>query len=188
MISQDQSGKWSNDSEDIIKLEPYDPRWVERFVDEERAIRYALDPSISVGIEHFGSTAIPDLSAKPIIDIMLGAERRFWSRIIATLKQLDYVHWDNNPDTEREFLVKGMPPFGTARTHHVHICERGSAFWERLLFRDYLREYHNERIAYARLKESLASMHQQDREAYTRGKARFVAEIMAKAQGVKSCY
>ena len=178
MISQDQNGKWSNAIEDIVKLEPYDPRWVEQFKDEERKILRALDPSTPVVIEHFGSTAIPGLSAKPIIDIMIGAERRFWAQIIATLKQLDYVHWGDNPDTDREFLVKGMPPFGMGRTHHVHICEKGSRFWERLLFRDYLREHLEESGAYGRLKEGLASVHQQDREAYTQGKDRLVAEIM----------
>ena len=52
MLSQDQSGKWSNASEDIVEVVPYDPRWVKRFVDEERSIRGALDPSISVEIEH----------------------------------------------------------------------------------------------------------------------------------------
>ena len=113
---------------------------------------------------------------------MIGAEHRFWAQIIATLKQLDYVHWDDNPDTDREFLVKGMPPFGTGRTHHVHICEEGSRFWERLLFRDYLRGHREERVAYGRLKEGLASVHQQDREAYTRGKDRLVTEIMVKAR------
>ncbi len=182
MISQNQNGKWSNVSEDVIKIEPYDPQWPERFVDEKHAIYRALDPSLAVAIEHFGSTSIPGLAAKPIIDIMIGAERRFWSQMIATLKQLDYVHWDDNPDTDREFLVKGMPPFGTGRTHHVHICERGSRFWERLLFRDYLREHREARVAYSRLKGELASVHQQDREAYTRGKEHLVVEIMEKAR------
>ncbi len=83
---------------------------------------------------------------------------------------------------DREFLVKGMPPFGTGRTHHVHICEAGSILWERLLFRDYLREHSDERAAYSRLKKVLASVHQQDREAYTQGKDRLVAEIMHKAR------
>ncbi len=80
MLSQDQNGKWSNASEDIVEVAPHDPRWVECFVDEDRRIRNALAPSLfscAVLIEHFGSTAIPGLAAKPIIDIMLGAQRCF---------------------------------------------------------------------------------------------------------------
>ncbi len=182
MISQNQDGTWSNAREDIVTIKPYDPRWIKRFVDEEEVIRRALDPAIVADIEHFGSTAIPGLSAKPIIDILIGAERRFWSLIIAALKRLDYVHWADNPDTEREFLVKGMPPFGTGRTHHVHICERNSPFWERLWFRDYLCEHPDERAAYSRLKEELASQYREDREAYTEGKGLLVAQMMEKAR------
>jgi GrpB-like predicted nucleotidyltransferase (UPF0157 family) len=182
MITQDEKGRWSNREEDIINIVPYDPRWVEQFTAERHAIRDCVDAAIPLVIEHFGSTAIPGLPAKPIIDIMVGAERRHWSAIVQALKRMAYVHWEDNPDTEREFLVKGMPPFGTRRTHHVHICEVGSPFWERLLFRDYLQSHPEDRRAYADLKNRLAVEYSEDREAYTRGKDALVAEMMNRAR------
>jgi GrpB-like predicted nucleotidyltransferase (UPF0157 family) len=142
-----------------------------------------VDAAIPLVIEHFGSTAIPGVPAKPIIDILLGADRRHWSTIVQALKRLAYVHWEGNPNADREFFVKGMPPFGTCRTHHVHLCEVGGPLWERLLFRDYLQHHAEDRLAYATLKQRLAVAYPEDREAYTRGKEALVAEIMDHARG-----
>ncbi|QSA97305.1 GrpB family protein [Methylococcus sp. EFPC2] len=182
MITQDENGRWSNHAEDIIDIVPYDRRWVEQFADERRAIRDCVDAAIPLVIEHFGSTAIPGAAAKPIIDIMIGADRRHWPATIQALKRMAYVHWEDNPDADREFLVKGMPPFGTRRTHHVHINEVSGPLWERLLFRDYLQSHAEDRSAYTDLKVSLAVEYPEDREAYTRGKDALVAEIMARAR------
>jgi len=182
MITRDENGRWSNQAEDRIIVVPYDPRWAEQFVDESRAIRACVDAAIPLAIEHFGSTAIPGVPAKPIIDILIGASRQHWSAIVEALKRIAYVHWEDNPDADREFLVKGMPPFGTRRTHHVHLCEVGGPLWERLLFRDYLRTHADDRQAYATLKHRLAAEHPDDREAYTRGKDILVAEIMDRAR------
>ena len=182
MIARDENGRWSNQAEDVITIVPYDLRWIEQFADERRAIRLCVDADVPLVIEHFGSTAIPGVPAKPIIDIMLGADRRHWATIIRALEDLGYVHWEGNPDADREFCVKGMPPFGTRRTHHVHLCEVGGPLWERLLFRDYLQSHAEDRSAYASLKQRLAVEHPEDREAYTRGKDVLVTEIMARAR------
>ena len=153
-----------------------------QFADERQAIREAIDAAIPLAIEHFGSTAIPGMPAKPIIDIMIGADRQHWSAIIQALQCLAYVHWTDNPDPDREFLVKGMPPCGARRTHHVLLCEKDSPFWERLLFRDYLQHHADERQAYADLKAQLAARYPKDREAYTQGKAALVAAITGRAR------
>lgn len=182
MITQDDNGRWSNHAEDSITIVPHDHRWVRQFADERQAIRDSVNTAMPLVIEHFGSTAIPGLPAKPIIDILLGAERRHWPEIVQALKRLAYVHWEDNPDTDREFLVKGMPPFGTRRTHHAHLCEMGSPLWERLLFRDYLQSHAEDRRAYADLKYRLAVAYPEDREAYTRGKETLVAAIMDRAR------
>jgi GrpB-like predicted nucleotidyltransferase (UPF0157 family) len=182
MITRDEKGRWSNRAADTITLEPYDPRWADQFADERHAIRHCVDASVPLVIEHFGSTAVPGLPAKPIIDILIGAEHQHWSAIVQALKRIGYVHWEDNPDADREFLVKGMPPFGPRRTHHVHLCERGSPFWERLLFRDYLRDHVEDCMAYAHLKRRLAVAQRDDRDAYTRGKDAFVAAIMDRAR------
>lgn len=182
MITQDETGCWSNRAEDIITLVIYDPRWADQFTSERRAIRDRIDLSVPLVIEHVGSTAVPGLSAKPIIDILIGASARDWPAIVAALKGIAYVHWENNPDSDREFLVKGMPPFGVRRTHHIHICEAGGCLWERLLFRDYLRHHAEDRFAYADLKQLLAAEYPNDRDAYTNGKAGLIAEIMDRAR------
>jgi GrpB-like predicted nucleotidyltransferase (UPF0157 family) len=182
MINKDETGRWNNHAEDVIAIEPYNPRWADLFAYEQQAIRESVDASIPLFIEHFGSTAIPGLPAKPIIDILIGASSQHWTAIIEALKAIKYIHWENNPNPDREFLVKGMPPFGVRRTHHVHICEIDSPLWERLLFRDYLREHIEDRNAYASLKQRLAVEFPDDREAYTSGKDELVAEIMNRAR------
>lgn len=182
MLAQDDSGRWNNRAGDVITIEPYNPRWADEFTCEQKAIRESVDASIILVIEHFGSTAIPGLPAKPIIDILIGASREHWSTIIDALKGMQYVHWQDNPNPDRVFLVKGMPPFGVRRTHHIHICEIGSPLWERLLFRDYLRNNVQDRQAYAELKEQLAAEFPDDRDAYTNAKGKLVAEIMERAR------
>ena len=182
MITKDEKGQWNNHTEDVIAVEPYDPRWADQFANERQAIRECVDASIPLVIEHFGSTAIPGLPAKPIIDILIGTSFQNWSVIIKALKDMNYVHWENNPNPDREFLVKGMPPFGIRRTHHIHICEIDGPLWERLLFRDYLKHHAEDREAYANLKRRLAAEFPDDRDAYTNGKGRLVAEIMNRAR------
>jgi len=182
MITHDDNGHWSNRTEDVVMIESHNPQWADQFADEQHSIRNCVDASIPLVIEHFGSTAIPGLPAKPIIDILIGAERRHWAAIIQALKAIEYLHWDSNPEPDRKFLVKGMPPFGVRRTHHVHLCEVGGRLWERLLFRDYLRYNREDRAAYADLKNRLAAEHRDDREAYTRGKDALIAEVMDRAR------
>jgi GrpB-like predicted nucleotidyltransferase (UPF0157 family) len=183
LITQDETGRWSNRAQDTITLEPYDPRWADQFSNERRTIRGCVDFSVPLVIEHVGSTAVPGLPSKPIIDILIGASSRDWPSIVEALKGIGYVHWEDNPEPDREFLVKGMPPFGIRRTHHVHICEVGGRLWDKLLFRDYLRQHAEDRIAYADLKRRLAADYPGNREAYTNGKGGFVADIMNRARG-----
>lgn len=114
--------------------------------------------------------------------MLIGAENRHMKAIIQAMKTIGYVHWEENPDSKREFMVKGMPPFGVRRTHHIHICEVGGPLWERLLFRDYLLCHPEDRAAYAELKHHLARTYPDDREAYTKGKETLIAKIMQHAQ------
>lgn len=182
MVTRDAHGRWSNRAQDRIGLVAYDPRWIDEFAAEQRRIRECVDAAIPLAIEHFGSTAIPGLPAKPVIDIMVGAAAGHWPAIVHALQSIGYVHWADDPDADREFLVKGMPPYGAHRTHHVHVCDVESTLWERLVFRDYLRAHAHDRRAYADLKQRLVTEHPEDREAYTRGKDGLVAEIMERAR------
>ena len=167
---------------DEVEIVDYDPRWPILFDEEAERLRATLDPSLIVGLEHFGSTAIPGLSAKPIIDILIavrslaGAQANF----VEPLRNLDYVYWAENPRKDRLFFVKGMPPFGSRRSHHVHVTEPHGEMWQRLAFRDYLRAHPEEAAIYEQLKRRLATEHKRDREAYTDAKSAYVESVMRK--------
>lgn len=128
--------RWSNADDDRIEVLPADPAWPQHFAAEAEAIRTALALP-GLGIEHVGSTAVPGLDAKPIIDILLlpppGHDPQ---RLVAPLEGLGYQFWRENPNTQRMFFVKGMPPFGHGRTHHVHVMPLAQAD-RYLLFRDF---------------------------------------------------
>jgi GrpB-like predicted nucleotidyltransferase (UPF0157 family) len=168
---------------DDIEIVDYDPRWPLLFDEEARRLRAALDPSLIVGLEHFGSTAVPGLSAKPIIDILVAVRSLAAAQatFVEALRKLDYVYWADNPKKDRMFFVKGMPPFGTKRSHHVHVTELHGEMWQRLVFRDYLRAHPEEAEIYQRLKRRLAVEHQTDRDAYGDAKSAYVESVMRKA-------
>lgn len=168
---------------DEVEIVAYDQRWPALFGEEAKRLRATLDPSLIVGLEHFGSTAIPGLSAKPIIDILIAVRSLADARagFIAPLRTLDYVYWADNPKTDRLFFVKGMPPFGSGRSHHVHVTEPDGEMWQRLAFRDYLRAHPEEARTYERLKRRLAAEHRTDREAYTDAKSAYIEGVMRRA-------
>ncbi|MEM8695897.1 MAG: GrpB family protein [Pseudomonadota bacterium] len=171
---------------DSIEIVDADADWPAQFAVERDRVAQMLAGEPLLAIEHFGSTAIPGLAAKPIIDILVAVpsvvEAR--GRFPDLLRSDGYIFWADNPDTDRLFFVKGMPPFGEGRTHHLHVCERSGAMWDRLKFRDYLRAHPDEARRYADLKRALAEKCGEDREAYTRGKDRFIARIMDLAETI----
>lgn len=171
---------------DVIALVDADPSWPARFIDEVAAIRAALGPDAdALRFEHVGSTAVAGLAAKPIIDVLVIPPADAWpgAEFVRALETLGYVHWADNPDPHHVFLVKGMPPFGAARTHHVHVRPSIQAA-PVLAFRNYLRAHRDTAVAYQVLKRELAAAHPTDREAYTRGKTAFVARALRDAEGL----
>jgi GrpB-like predicted nucleotidyltransferase (UPF0157 family) len=172
---------WSNAAEDIIEIVEPDPTWPDQFTVEAHAIEKILRP-LEPGIEHFGSTAIPNLPAKPIIDIFLILDdTSVWPRLLAPLSSLGYIYWAENPRTDRMFFVKGMPPFGRRRSHHVHVRTPADAS-EELLFRDWLREHPEDAGRYAKLKRELVERFKSNREAYTNAKGEFIRQILTQAK------
>ena len=172
--------RWSNAESDRIELCPYNPSWPVRFAEEAAAIQSVLMNGFPYILEHVGSTAIPGLVAKPIIDIvLLVPDRERWPSLIEPLQRLGYVYWAENPDKSKMFFVKGMPPFGAGRTHHVHVHIPANAR-AKVCFRDYLIEHPEEAMRYAALKRELAARFPTDRDAYTQGKAEFVREVLQK--------
>ena len=168
---------------DEVEIVNYDPRWPILFDEEAKRLRATLDPSLITGLEHFGSTAVPGLSAKPIIDILIAVRSLADAQasFVEALQNLDYVYWADNPNKDRMFFVKGMPPFGSRRSHHVHVTEPHGEMWRRLAFRDYLRAHPEEAGTYEQLKRRLATEHQRDREAYTDAKSAYIDSVMRKA-------
>ena len=170
--------RWSNADADVVEIRPYDPSWPERFLAEARAIRAALGAGVAYDVHHVGSTAVPGLAAKPIVDIFLEvADRDAWPSLIEPLARLGYVYWAENPDRTKMFFVKGMPPFGMGRTHHVHV-DTPDAVAPVLRFRDHLIAHPEDARRYEALKRELAARFPTDRDAYTNAKAAFVQDVL----------
>ncbi|MCX7125472.1 MAG: GNAT family N-acetyltransferase [Gammaproteobacteria bacterium] len=168
---------------DSVNLVSYNVDWPAMADDEIKKIRTLLPQSMLIDIQHVGSTAIPGLSAKPIIDIQIAVASLEIAKIIVVplLQKLGYEYWADNPDKTRMFFAKGMPPYGEKRTHHVHIVEPSSPHWTgKIAFRDYLRSHLDTAKEYEQLKIKLAVDHQHDREKYTDEKAEFVHKILGK--------
>lgn len=167
-------------AKDNIVIEPYNPAWPKFAEAEINTIKIVTKQLPHVAIEHLGSTAVPELSSKPIIDIFITLrsikEADQW---IKSLENLGYVFWDENPDKAHLRFFKGMPPFGMKRTHHVHIVEATNDTIEhRILFRDILRRDQKIRLEYELLKLQLSKSHQMDREAYTDMKGDFIEKVL----------
>lgn len=164
----------TNGPVDVVELKDHDPAWREEFMRERGRLASILGAD-ALRIDHVGSTAVPGLRAKPIIDIMVSVERMepdFFTRRLAIL---DYVHMPIDGEG-RLFFRKGMP-----RTHHLHLVLDGSEeFRKHILFRDLLMAYPEEAKEYAALKEELVQRFKDDREAYTNGKEAFIAGILTK--------
>ena len=166
---------------DEVALVAYDPAWPRLYDEEARRLRAVLDPALVIDMQHFGSTAIPGMPAKPIIDIVIAtpALAAARTRFMGPLLAIGYLFWEDNPKTDRLFFVKGLPPHGARRTHHVHVTEPEGEVWRRLAFRDHMRARPDDAARYAALKHDLALRFRDDREAYTDAKADFIAAIMA---------
>ena len=166
---------------DEVVLAAYDPSWPEVFVGEAEAIRQVLG-DVLVGIEHVGSTSIPGLASKPVIDIVVSVTPLMAGTArVPVLEALGYDCRGENGIPGRLFFRKGLWEF--KRTHHLHLVEAGHEQWtSMLLFRDYLRSHPGDARRYEELKRALAEKFRDNRSAYTNGKADFVQAVLAKAR------
>ncbi|HEY7290876.1 MAG TPA: GrpB family protein [Vicinamibacterales bacterium] len=174
----------SNDAP--VEIVPYDVDWPGQFETERRLLVDAIGRWLVDGsVEHIGSTAVPGLDAKPVIDIMAGVESLDGSRAaLSVLERHQYCYAQYRTDV-MHWLCKPSPAH---RTHHLHLVPRGSHLWiEQLAFRDYLRAHDDVAREYAELKRRLADAHRLDREAYTSAKAPFVQRVLRDALRPRSC-
>jgi len=159
-----------------IYLEAYTTDWPRRFEAERSLLVDVLAPWLVGPIEHVGSTAVPGLAAKPIIDIMAAVESLEASRpALMALEPLHYCHAPYRADV-MHWLCKPSPAF---RTHHLHLVPFGSPLWlDRLAFRDRLRTNPHIAAEYLELKRRLARTFVNDREAYTNEKGPFIERVL----------
>lgn len=153
--------------------------------DEMVHLKNILPAEHILDIQHVGSTAIPGMVAKPIIDIQVAVDSLETAKqfVINILEANDYVYWYDNPDPEHMFFVKGMPPYGKQRTHHVHMYETSCRQWaDKMFFRDYLIEHPEVAQEYAALKEKLAAEYTHQREGYTDAKKEFIERILKRVK------
>ncbi|HEY2750712.1 GrpB family protein [Phenylobacterium sp.] len=166
------------DALSVVEVVPYDPRWPEQYRRERVAV-LALGGDDLVELEHIGSTAIPGLAAKPIIDMMAAApDMALAARAIGRLERAGYARVDTGA-RERLLLRKHETP---RSIFHLHIVEMNT--WDHRherLMRDYLLTHPDTASAYGDLKASLAKLHAADRLAYTRAKTAFIQEVVDKA-------
>jgi GrpB-like predicted nucleotidyltransferase (UPF0157 family) len=165
---------------DEIEIVPYDERWPALYEDERTRLLPVLDRYGLIEIAHIGSTAVPGLAAKPVIDIAISLVSldQVREQGVPELEALGYLFWAENPDPDDLFFVNGLPPYADRRSHHLHITLPGERFDERLRFRDRLRSDAAIAQRYAVLKQELATRFSSDREAYTRAKTEFILTVL----------
>ncbi|MFX3623886.1 MAG: GrpB family protein [Ectobacillus sp.] len=161
-----------------VEVIPYENHWCEKFQAEAQLLKTAVPEPVK--IHHIGSTSVPGLAAKPIIDMIMEVDDIHkmdeWEALLA---RIGYEGRGENGISGRRFFIKGS---NEQRTHHLHVFEKGDPQIARhLAFRDYMMEHCEEAKAYAALKKDLAERFTYDIEQYMLGKAAFIKEIDQKA-------
>ena len=180
---------------DSLVIADYDPRWAQMFEEERLSVSEAIGEWLT-DVQHVGSTAVPGLAAKPVIDIIAGL--RSWDdreQCVAPLEALGYENRGENALAGALIFVKltddplpGQTYLASdgrlrARTHNLHLMPRAHPEWDRhILFRDYLRQDESVARRYAELKRTLAETHGQDIDAYTSAKTEFIEVVIGRAR------
>jgi GrpB-like predicted nucleotidyltransferase (UPF0157 family) len=174
-----------------VAIVPYDSAWPRSFSEEKEHLLSCLPKKLIRRVEHFGSTAVPGLAAKPIVDMLVEVtdleETKIRIAPILEAQRYEYLwrptHGDDVPPFYAWFIKRDRE--AGSRTHHIHMVEgagRFSGHWDRLFFRDYLIERPDLAEEYAALKVRLAAAATHDRVAYTRGKTEFIVRVTEQAK------
>ncbi len=167
-----------------VVIVDYNPDWPRMYEEERARIAEAMGEWL-VDIQHVGSTSVPGLAAKPIVDIMPGIRSLHDDvHIIGPLEELGYEYAPPGVDDipERRYFRRGIP-----RVFHVHVVEVMGEFWRRhIAFRDYLRAHPDTATGYAALKRRLAAEYGSDRLGYVNAKTDFIAGVEALAAAAQS--
>jgi GrpB-like predicted nucleotidyltransferase (UPF0157 family) len=165
-------------SDEPVTLVDYDPAWRDRFLEQAVRLTALLQPWLATPVEHVGSTAVPGLRAKPVVDILAPVVSLDQAQAaIAVLSDDGWLFWPDDPN--RNYRMWFLRPKPEARSHHLHVIQHDhSAARAELAFRDVLRRDPAVREAYASLKDRLAVQHRTDRDAYTDAKSDFIRSVL----------
>ncbi|AJY76202.1 GrpB family protein [Paenibacillus beijingensis] len=163
---------------DPVIIEPYNEEWPAIFFELGKRIKEAIGDH-AIRVDHIGSTAVPGLAAKPVIDVQISIrDINHFDLVKDGLETIGFRYIQDNPDRTKRYF-REQP--GMRRTH-IHVREHGSwAEQFNLLFRDYLRTHEKEREEYADLKKKLSLIFRNQREQYVEGKTELIWNIMMKA-------
>jgi GrpB-like predicted nucleotidyltransferase (UPF0157 family) len=172
-----------------IKIIPYNTKWPTYFHKEKVLLLKTLGNSIALRIEHFGSTAIPGLAAKPTIDILIEIptlNKKLKEQIVSLMKIIEYDFiWRTDNKVPYMMFVKGYTFEGIKeQSFHIHMGDHNHTFWDRLYFRDFLKQNHKKLKEYENLKLELAIKYKFDRDGYTIAKGDFITEITNHAKSL----
>ena len=163
----------------IVQVVPYTSLWASLFQEESKRLTQALG-SLALDIQHIGSTSIPGLASKPILDIGIAvAKEDDVSACVPLLESLAYNYRGDRGASEGHFFDQGTEQ---QLTHYLHMLLISNPAWQNYLrFRDYLIAHPATRDRYMQLKQQLAIQYPTDRAAYTAGKAQFIQQILTAA-------
>lgn len=169
-----------------IELSEHDPEWKSIFELEKKKISDAIEKEVLLNVEHFGSSSIPGIKAKPYIDILIEIprEKLFDEQLILQFESLGYTYF-KVPEREGVeaymSLVKGYNVRGEKeQIYHIHMCPKEHFMCAQIDFRDYLIQHPEVAKEYETLKSELAAKHKNDRGAYVLGKTKFVLKVLDK--------
>ena len=170
-----------------IDIVSYNPDWPRMFLLEKKHLLSCLPNTLLRRIEHFGSTAVPNLSSKPIIDMLVEVTSLEKTKKIIvpilTFQGYEYFWrptWDDDVPPYYAWFIKRDSQ--GHRTHHIHMVEHDFEHWDRLLFRDYLIEHPDIAKEYEKMKVRLAENFPNDRMIYTHAKTEFIVKVTQQAK------
>lgn len=176
-------------SKEHIDIVPYDPAWPAAYIELEKDIKRIVPRRLMQRISHIGSTAIPGLSGKPIIDVQVEVNDLETVRVeVAPLMEevgYEFIWRPTMGDDAPFYAWFILRKEGGDRLAHVHMVPSGQASADRIIFRDYLRVHPEEMGRYQDLKIDLAKRFPKDRTAYTVNKTAYVNEVLLKARREK---
>ena len=163
----------------------YDPGWADRFAEQRPLVAELLGPWLAGPVEHVGSTAVPGLRAKPVIDMLAPVSSLASAQAaVPVLAAAGWLFWPDDPF--RHYRLWFLRPVPEARTHHLYLIENGHPHAAALVaFRNALRADGRLRREYGDLKDQLARQHPGNRNAYTNAKGSFIAQALRRA-GIES--